>query len=93
MVLMLMTAAVAVASYWSPSVGHAGLWRFPAALLLLGLAYESWVVAHSGVTCGFEPPEHFFLGRDGTVRFVLEHGLRRNLDVEFAPSAPEYSAR
>ena len=89
MMLLLTTAIIAVAGYWSPDAGRLGLWRFPAALLLLGLAYESWVVAHSGVACRFEPPERFLLGRDATVRFVLEHGLRRNLELQLAPSAPD----
>jgi uncharacterized protein (DUF58 family) len=88
LLLVLSTAVIAVVSDWSH---HAvpGLWGLPAALLLLGLAYESWIVSRSGLAFDFEPPERFFLGRNCSVRFVCRHGLPRNLDLELAPSAPD----
>ena len=88
LMLVLLTAAIAVVSDWSHA-SPAGLWRIPAALLLLGLAYESWIVSRSGLAFAFEPPEKLFLGRAATVRFVCEHRLRRELAVEIAPSAPD----
>ena len=45
--LVLLTVGAAIASDWSGDSSLAGVWRFPAALLLLGLAYESLVVARS----------------------------------------------
>jgi uncharacterized protein (DUF58 family) len=89
LLLVLLTAVIAVVSYWSRDAALTGLWLFPAALLMLGLAYESWMVSRSGLSCEFEPPERFFLGRRSTVRFHCRHTLRRSLDIELAPSAPD----
>jgi uncharacterized protein (DUF58 family) len=89
LLLVLSTAAIAVVSSWSRDGALADLWLFPAALLMLGLAYESWMVSRSGLSCKFEPPERFFLGRGAVVRFVCRHNLRRGLGIELAPSAPD----
>ena len=89
LLLVLVTGIAAVAGDWSRDAALAGLWRLPAAMLLLGLAYESWVIARSGLVFELEPPARLFLGRDCAVRFVCRHGLRRSLEVELAPSAPE----
>jgi uncharacterized protein (DUF58 family) len=89
LLLVLLTAVIAVVSYWSSNVALAGLWLFPAALFMLGLAYESWMVSRSGLSCEIEPPERFFLGRGSATRFVCRHNLRRSLVIELAPSAPD----
>lgn len=89
LLLVLVTGIAAVAGDWSRDAALAGLWRLPAAMLLLGLAYESWVIARSGLVFELEPPARLFLGRDCAVRFVCRHGLRRSLEVELAPSAPD----
>jgi uncharacterized protein (DUF58 family) len=89
LLLVLLTAVIAVVGDWSTDPALGGLWRLPAALLLLGLAYEYWTVSKSGLSFDFEPPESFFLGRSGAVRFVFRHNLPRNLDIELAPSAPD----
>jgi uncharacterized protein (DUF58 family) len=89
LLLLLLTAAVAVFGDWSANAALAGLWRLPGALLLVGLAYESWVVSRAGLIVDIEPPERLFLGRVCVVRFVCRHSLRRNLDIELAPSAPD----
>ncbi len=39
LLLVLLTALIAVLCDWSGDAGLQGLWRFPASLLLLGLAY------------------------------------------------------
>jgi uncharacterized protein (DUF58 family) len=89
LLLVLLTAVIAVVSYWSRDSSLTGLWLFPAALLMLGLAYESWTVSRSGLSCEFEPPERFYLGRGSAVRIHCRHNLRRSLDIELAPSAPD----
>ena len=89
LVLLLLTAVLAVVGDWSAESDLAGLWQLPAALLLAGLAYESWMVSRSGLSCELEPPENLFLGRGAAVRFVCRHDLRRSLDLELAASAPE----
>jgi uncharacterized protein (DUF58 family) len=89
LLLTLLAAVTAVVGDWSADPALAGLWRLPAALLLLGLAYESWIISKTGLSFDIEPPERLFLGRDCTVRFVFRHGLKRHLDIELAPSAPD----
>ena len=49
LLLVLLTAVIAVVGDWSADPALAGLWRLPAALLLLGLTYESWMVSRSGL--------------------------------------------
>ena len=39
--LLVLTAILAITGLWSSDPAFAGLWRIPAALLLLGLAFES----------------------------------------------------
>jgi uncharacterized protein (DUF58 family) len=89
LLLVLLTAVIAVVGDWSAEPAAAGLWRLPAALLLLGLAYESWSVSRAGLSFDLEPPERLYLGRGSVMRFVCVHGLRRSLAIEFAPAAPE----
>jgi uncharacterized protein (DUF58 family) len=88
--LVLVTLAAAIAGDWSGDSSLAGVWRFPAALLLLGLAYESWLVSRSKVVFKLETPEPLYLGRAASFRFVCTHSLDRNLKLEVALTAPEY---
>ena len=88
--LILLTVAVAIAGDWSGGQILAGLWHFPAALLLLGLAYESWILSRSGLAFELQAPERLFLGRASAFRFVGSHRLKRNLIIEVAPIAPQF---
>jgi uncharacterized protein (DUF58 family) len=88
--LVLVTLAAAIAGDWSGDSSLAGVWRFPAALLLLGLAYESLLVSRSKVAFKLETPAQLYLGRSATFRFVCTHSLNRNLKLEVALTAPEY---
>ena len=87
-VLILAAAALAIIGDWEPTL--AGLWRLPAALLLLGLAYESWIVSRAHLTVELQAPEHLYLGRAAAIRFNCGHSLQRTLAIEIAPSAPEF---
>jgi len=51
-VLLMLTAVLAVAGIWSSEPGLTDLWRIPALLLLLGLAYEGWLIRKATVTAG-----------------------------------------
>jgi uncharacterized protein (DUF58 family) len=88
--LVLVTLAAAIAGDWSGDSSLAGVWRFPAALLLLGLAYESLLVSRSKVAFKLETPEQLYLGRGASFRFVCTHSLNRNLKLQVALTAPEY---
>jgi uncharacterized protein (DUF58 family) len=87
-VLILAAAALAIMGDWEQSL--AGLWRLPATLLLLGLAYESWIVSRAHLAVELQAPEHLYLGRGTTIRFICSHSLQRTLAIEVAPSAPEF---
>jgi len=88
--LVLLTVGAAIASDWSGDSSLAGVWRFPAALLLLGLAYESLVVARSRLAFELETPEQLYLGRAAVFRFAGTHSLKRSLQLEVVLTAPEY---
>jgi uncharacterized protein (DUF58 family) len=88
--LVLLTVAAAIAGDWSHDASLAGVWRFPAALLLLGLAYESLLVSRSRLAFELKTPEQLYLGRAALFRFVCTHSLKRNLKLEVALTAPEY---
>lgn len=85
--MILVAALIAISGDWDPS--FAGVWRLPATLLLVGLAYESWIISRSALTLELQAPQHFFLGRGTVIRFLCAHALKRTLAIEIAPSAPE----
>ncbi len=89
LLLIVLMALLAVLGEWSAEPVLTDLWMLPAALLLLGLAYESWIVSRSGLCLEIDPPERFLLGRAGRVKFVCTLGLRRTLRIQLAPSAPD----
>jgi uncharacterized protein (DUF58 family) len=83
-----LTALIAIVGAWSADALMATLWRLPAGLLLLGLAYESVLVARTGLRLEVEAPERWFLGRAGAARLRFEHALARPVLIEWVPSAP-----
>src|SRR5260370_4833319 len=87
-VLILAAAVLAIMGDWEQSL--AGLWRLPAALLLLGLAYESWMVSKGHLSVELQAPERLYLGRAAAIRFICSHSLKRTLAIEMAPSPPEF---
>jgi uncharacterized protein (DUF58 family) len=87
-VLILAAAMLAIMGAWEQSL--ASLWRLPAALLLLGLAYESWIVSKDHLAVELQAPENLYLGRAAAIRFICSHALKRTLTVEIAPGAPEF---
>ncbi len=80
---------IAIIGAWSADGPTAILWRLPAALLLAGLAYESYVVARSGIALQIDAPERWYLGRPASARFLFTHSLTRSVVIELAPSAPK----
>jgi uncharacterized protein (DUF58 family) len=86
-VLIIAAAVLAIIGDWEQSL--AGLWRLPATLLLLGLAYESWIVSKGHLAVELQAPENLYLGRAAAIRFICSHSLKRILAIEIAPSAPE----
>ncbi|MEO7209191.1 MAG: DUF58 domain-containing protein [Steroidobacteraceae bacterium] len=87
-VLILAAAVLAIVGDWEQS--FAGLWRLPATLLLVGLAYESWIVSKGHLAVELQAPENLYLGRAATIHFICSHSLKRTLVIEIAPGAPEF---
>jgi len=87
-VLILAAALLAIVGDWRPAL--AGLWHFPAALLLLGLAYESWIASKSRLLIELTAPENFYLGRGADIRFLCAHALKRTLAIEVALTVPQF---
>jgi uncharacterized protein (DUF58 family) len=88
MLLAVLTALIAVLGDWSGSATLAMLWRVPAGLLLLGLAYESLVVRRARVALVMDAAAPWYLGRANQVRMYFEQHLRRAVAIECAPAGP-----
>src|SRR5258708_34894764 len=87
-ILILLTAVLAVAGVWSSEAGFVGLWRLPAALLLLGLAFEGFRVRKVTIAAGVETAARAFLGREQPAAFAFRNTSSRNVAVEYAPVMP-----
>lgn len=87
-VLIVCAVLLGVAGDWQPVL--AGLWRLPAMFLMVGLAYESWIV--SKVRLAVQPvvPENLYLGRAAEIRLHCSHALGRTFAVEIAPAVPNF---
>src|SRR5919198_752726 len=87
-VLLTLTAMLAVVGLWSSDPALTDLWRLPAALLLVGLAYEGLFVRRAVITVEVETAPRAFLGREQTAAFVFNNQSSRALSVLYAPVAP-----
>lgn len=89
--LVLLTVAIAVSGDWSRHLALHGVWALPAALLLLGLAYESRYVSRCGMRLEVHAPAQLYLGRSTLLALQFTHRLEhRPLRFEFAVTAPEF---
>src|SRR5690606_23717708 len=88
LVLAVLTALIAVLADWSGNEALRSLWRIPAGLLLLGLAYESLIARRARVTLTLDAPRRWYLGRANSLRMRLQQQLHRSLVVEIAATAP-----
>src|SRR5690606_27010044 len=88
LLLVVLTALIAVLGDWSGNPALAPLWRVPAGLLLLGLAYESFIARRAQLSLRLDASGGWYLGRPHVVDLQLAHQLRRSVQVEVAPSAP-----
>ena len=88
-ILILLTAVLGIAGIWSSEPGLAGLWRLPAALLLLGLAFEGSRVREVTIVAGVETAARAFLGREQPAAFAFWNESSRDVAVEYAPVMPE----
>src|SRR5215467_8661135 len=87
-VLLTLTAVLAVTGLWSSDPALSDLWRIPAVLLLLGLAYEGLFVRGASVTADIETAPRAFLGREQTAACVFRNESSRKASVEYALVMP-----
>lgn len=86
--LILLTAVLAVAGIWSSEPGLSDLWRLPAALLLIGLGYEAFMIRRAAVAVTVETAMRAFLGREQAAAFAFHNDSARTMQVEYAPATP-----
>ena len=92
LLLILLTGVLGIMGAWSaiPEVGR--LWALPAALLLLGLAYEAAMLGRCVVELDARVPEFWPLARSQPAQFAFRQRSRRKLSVQVALSAPPMAA-
>src|SRR4029450_11230811 len=84
-----LTALIAILGARSGDSQLANLWLLPLALLLLGLAYEAWVIPRPHLSLRVTSAEQGILGRATTLQLQLHQALGRAPTVELAPAAPD----
>lgn len=89
LVLAVLTTLIAIVGAWSDEPLLAGLWRFPLALLLLGLAYERWITLRAQPRVVLSSDKHALLGRRTPIRFALMQPLGRPISMELVADPPE----
>jgi uncharacterized protein (DUF58 family) len=87
-VLIMLTAVLAVGGIWSSEPAFSDLWRFPATVLLMGLAIEGLFMRRAVVTADVETATRAFLGREQAAAFAFKNGTSRAISVEYAPVMP-----
>ncbi len=88
-VLIILTAAVAIAGLWSHGYALSRWWQLPAAVFLIGLAFEAYVVRRAAIAVEIELPSRGYLGRTLAGAFAFRNGSARTAVVEFAPVLPQ----
>lgn len=87
-IAILLVALTEIIGDWSSLPAGGRLWCLPAALLLLGLAYERLAVQRCGLELKVVPPPRWRLAQPQHVSIELWHAMGRPLLVELAPDAP-----
>jgi uncharacterized protein (DUF58 family) len=87
-VLIVLTAAVAIAGIWSHDRTFSTWWHLPAALLLIGVAFESFRVRRSVIAFDIKSPSRGYLGRPLPVILALRSDMPRPAVIEFVPALP-----
>jgi uncharacterized protein (DUF58 family) len=87
--LVVLTVLMAIVGTWSGDPALARLWYLSLAVLLLGLAYEGWLMLRAGLDLSLSSPKpRWILGRAGTLQMTFTHRLARALILEVATDPP-----
>jgi uncharacterized protein (DUF58 family) len=87
-VLIVATAILAIAGVWSTDPQVADLWRWPAAVLCGGVAFEAWLMRRLVLRADVETAARAALGREQSAAFAFHNASARTLRIEFAPVTP-----
>jgi uncharacterized protein (DUF58 family) len=86
--LVVLTAVLIVAGTWASDPAFSGLWRWPALLLLLGLAVEGYLAQRTSIRADIETPARGLLGRDQPAVFAFSNTSPRTVTLEYATTTP-----
>jgi uncharacterized protein (DUF58 family) len=86
--LLVATALLAIVGLWSDDPGLALLWRWPAALLLVGLTCEGYLIRRVFLSGDVETAARAALGREQNAAFAFRNASPRAVRIEYAPVTP-----
>lgn len=86
--LIVLTALLAIAGTWSSDPAFAGLWRWPAALLLAGLALEGFLIRRTVLHADIEAAGLARLGQEQTGAFAFANASNSSVTVQYAATVP-----
>ena len=87
--LAVLTVLMAIIGDWSGDPDLARLWYLSLAVLLLGLAYEGWLMMRTGLGVSISAAKpRAILGRPAALQMTFTHRLARALTLEIAADSP-----
>lgn len=86
--LITLTFLLAIIGLWTDDATLRGLWRIPAALILLGFAVEGFLLRRRRFSLAVDVAPRGYLGKAMNARMTLDNQDRSPLAVEYAPAAP-----
>jgi uncharacterized protein (DUF58 family) len=86
--LIALTMVLAIVGLWTAEDTLRGLWKLPAALILLGLAVESFLLRRRPFSLFVDIAPRGYLGRPMDARMMLENRSPAPLTVEYAVETP-----
>jgi len=89
LILILLTGLFGIVGAWSAPAEMGHLWALPAALLLLGLAYEAALASRCVVELELQTPDYWPLARPQLARFIFRQHSRPRLALQAVLSAPD----
>jgi uncharacterized protein (DUF58 family) len=87
-IFLVLTAVLAIAGVWSAEYAIHGLWRWPALILSIGIALESYFVRNTLIRAAVEMEPRAFLGRALQAAFAFHNDSNRDVRIEYAPVTP-----
>ena len=86
--LICLAFAMGIVGTWSEDPTASQSWKFAAALILLGLAVEGFLIIRTRISLDVAVPARGYLGRSHRIAFVFQNPGRRSVAIEYAPAMP-----